>query len=350
MNAAVRGWVLVSVWMWVTSGSVAQAGMLFGFDVVVGGDHQFNGGQIHGRSLIAGNTSGNGGTVGSGLGWNPDGDTYVVCGNRGAGLNVQSGSVRIGGTTGSSYLNLNGKGTVKSLAGFDALDLTDPANLRAALESTSDYFAGLTSSSSYARSGNTLTFTAQPGADGIAVFDVNLSDLNDQNLGYFLQLNGASSVVFNVNADKPLTQLGNFQTGFHNNGAQILWNFHSTYGDFNVVNREWFGSILMPHANLTNRSAINGGVYVGGNFNQHADAKQVGYSGPAILYPGDITEPDDRPGAGDLPGFDDLPGTGDAPELASVPEPATIIVFALGGLIFAGHQWRQRRQPSVAGA
>ena len=56
------------------------------------------------------------------------------------------------------------------------------------------------------------------------------------------------------------------------------------------------------------------------------------------------------PAGGDLPDREPPPGTGDAPEVATVPEPATILVFALGGLIFAGQQWRKRRPPSVAGA
>lgn len=344
MNAAVRGLVLVSVWMLVTSGSVAQAGMLFGFDVAVGGDHQFNGGQISGRSLIAGNTTGNGGSVGGGLGWNPDGDTYVVRGSRGAGLNVQSGSVRIGGKIGSSYLNMNGKGTVKSLAGFDALDLTDPKTLQASLQAASNHFAGLTSSSSYSVAHNTLTFTATPGSDGVAVFDVNAAALNNRNLNYALDIGSASSVVFNVTGDIPLSALGNFHGSFRDSASEILWNFKSAQDTLNFIDREWFGSILMPNASLTNQSAINGGVYVGGNFNQSGDVRQVGYSGPSVSYPPPPTD------SGDLPIFEDRPKEGDAPDIATVPEPSTIMVFAMGGLIFAGQQWRKRRQPSVAGA
>jgi choice-of-anchor A domain-containing protein len=350
MNALVRGLVLVGIGVLASGGSVAQAGMLFSFDVAVGGNHDFNGGQIHGRTLIAGNASGNGGTVGTELLWNPSGDTYTLGGNLTTGLNAQQGSVRVGGTNNKKYLNLNGGGTVKSLAGFDAVDLTNPDNLRAALQTASDHFAGLTASSHYVRNGNTLTFSAVPGADGVAVFDVELADLNDQNLGYFLELNGASSVVFNVTGKGTLTQLGNFQTGFQKNGSQILWNFHSLREDLTLVNREWYGSILLPQASLTNRSPINGGVYVGGDFNQHADVKQAGYGGPPILSPEPPPAWGAPPAPEKTPDIEDRPGTGDAPDVATVPEPSTILVFAVGGLIFAGQQWRKRRLPSIAGA
>src|SRR5690606_3185804 len=118
-------------------------------------------------------------------------------------------------------------------------------------------------------------------------------------------------------------QLGNFHSSFRSSASEILWNFNSPQGASTFIDREWYGSILMPSASLTNRSAINGGVYVGGDFNQYADVRQVGYSGPPVVYPADAPE------VGELPGADK------APELASVPEPSTITVFALGGLILA---------------
>lgn len=349
MNALVRGLVLVGIGALVSGSSVAQAGMLFGFDVVAG-SHEFNAGQIYGRTLVAGNSTGNGGTVGSMLGRDPGNDTYVVGGNLNAGLNVQQGSVRVGGSINNSYLNMNGGGTVQSLAGFDAFDLTTPGNLQAALQTASDYFTGLTASGTYSVDRDVLTFTATPGSDGMAVFHIDVDVLANQNLKYALDLAGASTVVFNVTGDDLLSRLGNFQQSFENNAAKILWNFDTPQGAETFINRRWYGSILMPNGDLTIDNAVIGGVYVGGNFKQKGDVTQVGHRGPAASYP-PPTPGDGRPPAGgDLPDREPPPGTGDAPEVATVPEPATILVFALGGLIFAGQQWRKRRPPSVAGA
>lgn len=355
MNAIVRGLVLLGMGVLVSGSTVAQAGMLFDFDVVVA-NHHFSGGEIYGRTLVTGNATGNGGTVGVRLDRNPNHDTYTVAGNLNAGLNVQQGSVRVGGNISNNYLNLNGGGTIKSLAGFDALDLTDPQTTQTALQSASQYFAGLSPSSTYTIQNNTFTFSAVPGADGVAVFNVDIAALNNRNFNYVLDLGGASSVVINLTGEGVLNQLGNFDSSFRNNASGILWNFGSAKDAITTIDREWYGSILMPSGNLANQSPINGGVYVGGNFNQAADVRQVGYGGPAVPPPTktpDVSTPPDLAMPPDFgkppvvalpPATGNLPGSDDAPDLTTVPEPATVFVFALGGLIFAGQQYRKRRQ------
>lgn len=314
-----------------------QAAIVFGMDVVVAGDHCFNGGQIWGRTVVAGGVTGNGGAVATKLVPQTPGplgsDTFIVGGNLNARLNVHAGNVAVGGAY-TPELSFPGKGTVGGLTHPDSLALANSVAMRSAFTDASHHFAGLTAESHYTLQGNTLTFSAVPGADGVAVFDVAMKDLNNRNANYLLDLNGASSVVFNVTGDVALTGLGNFHSSFKDHASQILWNFIPPSQQVqkketltHQIDREWYGSLLLPDANLINRSAINGGVYTGSNFEQHADVRQVGYGGPPLPIP-DAARP--------------LPPS--PPEFASVPEPASVVIFLVGGLIFAGGQWRKSRK------
>ena len=312
---AVRWVVWAGAALCVFWSQVASAELITGFDVVVGGNLALQG-QVQGKTLVAGNVVAGFPSFGTGL--SPSStysntDVLVVGGSlQNSGVTMQAGDVRVGGSFGSAAINLNGVGSEKFE--HDASAVAQSQNVGQQLQSLSSAFSGQDANSTWSLNGTTVTFNANPGANGLAVFDVPASLLTMQNANFLLSTTGlpaTTSYAFNVLGQLTGTPLGNFGQGFNNQttAANTLWNFAEQTFEV-TLSREWYGSILLPGASLTTSGAVNGGVYVAGNFTSSGEIRTPSYAG---VVP------------------------------SAVPEPSSFIMVAVAALGLAGTRLRRRR-------
>lgn len=303
--------------------------------------------EVEGRTFVGGNLSGNSSNYGikplTPSSFSQPGLTVVgnVVGNT-KNLNFGSGAI-IGGNVDSGF-NLNGDpqtvkvgGTIKNtnvnqntvtsgIATNDPsfrVDLQQQASLlTTSLTGLSENMAKLTGNSSFTIANNRGTFTAQPDADGVAVFNISGDDL--KKIGEIkFNLNGADTAIVNVSGSSIMLD-DNFIGGTANLGKNIIWNFSEA--DTLRVKTAWGGSVLAPKANANISNYIEGSA-VFGNLVQHGELHISTYEGN---YFPPTTPPDD---------------TTPSP----VPEPGTIGMFLLAaaGLLF-GRKWLLRRTAAAS--
>lgn len=249
-----------------------------------------------------------GGNVTASFNINGAGNLYVS-GNQTAGsnVNVNNGSAYIGGAK-LGNINANGGGTVNVGSPLPAATMPDIAGevaaAQASLTTYSSQLAALAADSMAVQEGNKLTFTANAGSDGIAVFNVTgalLSSVSE----FAFSLGNAVSVVINVTG-----QFIDIAANFLGGAAQQLasntiWNF--TEATSLDIERQFGGSILAVYANLTNGNNIEGTV-VAAALNQRGE---IHYNGPAVF-------------------------------VAPTPIPAALPLFGAALALFAGRRMRKR--------
>ncbi|MBX3564596.1 MAG: choice-of-anchor A family protein [Sphingomonas sp.] len=252
-----------------------------------------------------------------------NGSGAVIGGNVNSGFNLNGApqTVRVGGTIANTNVNQN---TVTS-----GLTASDPAFgvrldqqrslLTTSLTGLSSNLGQLESNSAMTISGNRGTFNAQPGANGVAVFNISAADLNKIGEIQF-NLNGADTAVVNVSGTDILLN-DNFLGGTNGLGEHVIWNFP----DAKTLNATtaWGGSVLAPGASATTGNYIQGSA-VFGSLTQNGEFHLGTYSGT-------YAPPTTTPG-------------GETP--TPVPE-ETLGLFALaaGGLLWA---MRRRRRKEAA--
>jgi choice-of-anchor A domain-containing protein len=201
----------------------------------------------------------------------------TIAGNldSGATANIEAGgNLRIGGSV-NGTVNLNGGGG----SIVHALPLINLASLQSSMIALSSSLNGLTANSSVTLPGaqpSNIVFNADF-VNGIAVFDVNASDIFENPKAQQILLNVGSAVpadstiIINVAGSDINFDEGNFGADFNNSSwsSQVLWNF-SGATTLNVANslgvdRELWGSVLAPSADTTldSTSPIDGTVVVG---------------------------------------------------------------------------------------
>lgn len=252
-----------------------------------------------------------------------NGSGAVVGGNVNSGLNLNGAAqtVQVGGSISNTNVNQN---TVASgLASSDpafSQNLTQQASLiETSVTSLSHTMSQQTANSQLTINGNTGTFSAQPDASGVAVFNISSADLNKIGEIQF-NLNGADTVIINVSGSA-ITLDDNFLGGTQNLGEHVIWNFYEA--DTLSLTTAWGGSVLAPEASATTSNYIQGSA-VFGSLVQNGEM-HVG------TYAGNYEAPSD-PGT---------PGTGSSGGASSVPEPGMVGMLAagVGALVF----WRRRR-------
>lgn len=243
------------------TGSLAQASPLQDYNLIVFEDLTSST-NVAGKSLIGGDVNGSAADFAVGLSSIPAGEVSLQVGGNVnlTNLNLNNGSAEIGGAI-TGNLNNNGGGTVTTGVPLDI------SAVQSQLEADSTYLAGLAANSSVSLPGTqpaNVVFNASPNAQGWAIFDVNGDDIFSNNLAQsiLLNANGANAILINVRGSSVTFDQGNMGAQFNTTGItdKILWNFPEAMGlSIDVtINRELFGSVLAPTADMLVQGAGNG--------------------------------------------------------------------------------------------
>ncbi|HEY8516182.1 MAG TPA: choice-of-anchor A family protein [Candidatus Binatia bacterium] len=179
----------------------------------------------------------------------------------GSPLNLNAGSLRIGGTTNGRVVNYNGGGSL----------IPDPSL------SVAPVIATLTAGSAALAAipaNNVATIPAgQPGPlrftvtstdeCGVAVFNVSAAEVfgNPSVQQIELDPNGASTILINVSGTSVNWSHGNMVGSFTNTHwrARVLWNFHEATS-LQLGSRNIMGAVLAPYAAVTTSANIDGSI------------------------------------------------------------------------------------------
>jgi len=327
------------------SGMIAGTDVLRTWNLVVLGDLTSSS-EVEGRTFVGGDLNGNSsnyqiqpvaasstgtpgltvvGDVNGGSKNLNNGSGAVVGGSVNSGLNLNGAAqtVLVGGSISNTNVNQN---TVTS--GLAASDPSFSQNLTQQKSLIETSMTGLSHSmstqaanSQLTISGNTGTFSAQPDASGVAVFNISAADLNKIGEIKF-NLNGADTAIVNVSGSS-IKLDDNFLGGTANLGEHVIWNFYEA-SDLSLTTA-WGGSVLAPTAAATTANYIQGSA-VFGSLVQNGEM-HIG------TYTGSYQAPSD-PGTSTSSGGEGSGGT-------QVPEPGMLALFAiaLGGMLF----WRRRK-------
>lgn len=258
------------------------------------------------------------------------GGTARIAGNTGN-VNMNGGSLLYTGSV-NGAVNLNGGATKTQVANAGITTPSAPAasvtssfgsTFQAPLTTLSSELDALTANSQATRAGNALTFNAAPNSGGQAVFDID-SSVFAPNSTVTIQLNGATSVIINVNVDSCVAAVCalsmpsslNFvnPTGY---AERVLWNFVNATAI--AFANEFGGSVLAPYATVSNQNPING-TLVAANYNGNGELHSYAYRGSLSTSGSNISP-------------------------AAVPEPSSLLVLSAG---LGGLAWMRRRLKRAA--
>lgn len=213
--------------------------------------------------------------------FNGNGDLYVGGNVAGANINANGGSAYIGGAVVGGNVNANGGGIVQTGSALPAATMPDIAsqlgNAESILTTYSAQLATMSADSTISQSGSKLTFNANAGSDGVAVFSFNGASLLNSATEFEFSLNGASAVVINVSGvgSDALNIAANFLGGVATTLAtNTIWNF--TDAEDIDIGAQFGGTILAAMADLTNTANIEGSVIVK-NLLQYAEIHYNGF-------------------------------------------------------------------------
>ena len=255
-----------------------------------------SGGSVYVGNGNTANITANGNSTTLGINGNTSGSVSLNNGSRLSLKGSNTGTIELNGGsltyTGSAgnVTNANGGSTTKAAR----LNLTAPTStlgsfattFQAPLTALSSQLNGVAANSTASLSNGALTFNASPNAGGVAVFDVNTSLFSGAS-SVVINLDGAASVIINVNVDSCVTNVctfaptANFQspTGY---ASTVLWNFvNATNLNFTT---EFGGSILAPVATVSNSVSIDGTLVAANDASSsHGELHLYGYTG---TFPG----------------------------------------------------------------
>ncbi|MBC7771512.1 MAG: choice-of-anchor A family protein [Pyrinomonadaceae bacterium] len=282
MRSALSVRVCVSVVSASVCAGAASAEVFTNFNLVVRQNLDSTS-EVEGRSAVGGNLSGPASNYGIHL--TPaatyvNTDVLLVGGNlTGSNVNMNAGRLRLGGAQNATNVNFNGGGSLI----HDAATASIVGDLGNQMVAASSYLSNLSPDSTFSPPGSptNVTFNATPGADGVAVFNVSaalvFSNSNVQSLN--INLNGATSVIFNVSGSVVNFNQGNFVGAFNTPlaRASVLWNFFEA-SSIDLNGRAFNGALLAPSADLTFQGVCEGSVWVN-SLTQRGEVHLPGYGG-----------------------------------------------------------------------
>lgn len=245
----------------------ARASMLFNYNLVVTRNYSTNS-EVEGRTFVqnlslAGASQFGIKNLATGGGNSVDTLNVVSALPTSGTINMARGVFRATTAKPSGLnINLNGGSTFQVVPTTSLVDAM--TTISGEMNNTASFLYGLTPNSTYSVAGNNLTFTPSYNSAGLAVVNVPASVLTTQNLA-FNNLPGIASgqaLVINItNLPSTLnwTVNANAQAAL---GQNVLWNFGNTADLTLNLGSRWVGSILGPRVNLSNVTAIEGGVFV----------------------------------------------------------------------------------------
>ncbi len=237
--------------------TAAQASPLQDYNLIVFGDLTSST-NVQGNTLVGGDIYGPAADFAVGLaGIDPSTVTLQVGGSiHATNLNLNNGSAEVGG---SIFGNLNNNGGGNISTGV-ALDIS---SIQSQLQNDSIYLASLTPNSSVSLPGvqpSNITFNAVAGVDDYAVFSVVGDDVLSNNLAQSILLidDNTEAIIINVSGTNVTFDQGNMGSVFNNLSVaeKIVWNFYEAQTV--TINREMFGSVLAPFADVEVVGAGNG--------------------------------------------------------------------------------------------
>ena len=298
-------------------GGVTVAGLNSATISLNGGSSVFIGGANSGNLTV------NGGTASIGINGN---NSATITANGGGTISINGKGGNINGNgTGTTTVKLpksaDNNGSINNATvQYGAISLTNPlpsfaSTFQTPLTNLSTQLDADKANSTVGTGSGTVTFNATP-VNGTAVFDISASVLTAGNETVTLNLNGASTVIINVNSCSgsnctvtlPTSVTFSNDTSYADN---VIWNFYNaTTLNFGA---EFGGTVLAPDAAVTNSSPIDGDL-IAASFN----------------------------GTGELHNYPFL-GT------LAVPEPTTIALMSVGllGLCLARRRSASRPLPAT---
>lgn len=210
----------------------------------------------------------------------------------GSAIQVVYGSLELGGATGGRQINFNNGGSL--IANPNAQ--SEYQSIFNDLTETSQSLATLGANSSVTIPGDQpghFVFNATADENGLAVFGIDAGDLFGNWNVQEIQLNPdefTKNIVINVSGGNQIDENGvlidpiNFNNG-HMTGllkdemywrANIIWNFFEATEI--SIDRQFFGQILAPNANVTNTTPIEGSMFAK-SLTAHGEMHLPGYDG-----------------------------------------------------------------------
>ncbi|MFD2255152.1 choice-of-anchor A family protein [Luteolibacter algae] len=267
-----RGGLLsLSLWALACLGSVASAQNLTplsDYSVIVSGNFSTNS-DVEGRTLVGGNlTSSSSANFGIRLQNKvPKTDLVLrVQGNIASGnpLQLNAGSLELGGTSNGRRINYNGGGSLISNPNADYSGIFN--DLNAASQSLSNLSAnskGMLIANSPGQPGP-FKMTAAPDSNGLAVFSLSASDIFGNNKVQQIELitNNAADILINVAGAVINWTAGNIVGDLTQDqwSKRVIWNFYEAT-DINFGSKNMQGQVLAPNASVTTSGVIDGSIY-----------------------------------------------------------------------------------------
>lgn len=290
---------------------------LSSYSVITSGDFSTNS-DVEGRTMVGGNLTGsNSATYGIRLQGqvSPSEPTLRVKGNISAGnpINLNAGSLELGGSANGRIVNYNGGGSLVSnpTADYSAVinQLTDASASIATMSANSNAFVPGVQPGPF-------VFNACPDSSGVAVLLIDGSNLfgNSNVQQIDLNVNGATDILINVAGISINWQFGNMVGAFTGTDirSSVVWNFFEATS-INFGSHNMMGQVLAPKASVTTQANIDGSIFAK-SLTTYSEVHLPGYGGDFQNSPTSAEN-----------------GLNGAP--ASVPEPSTAWLGAVGVLI-----------------
>lgn len=333
LAAAVAGGVFLATAGGASAAPITGDALMQQFNLIVLGDLDSTS-EVEGRTYVGGNLHGSS-------------STYYTRGNQAPASNY--GAVTVGGNITGGYKNINGGGNVAVGGNVQNMNLngggsaliggTVTGNVNGSKQTGAavtipgfgtvfqDYAGSLGSQSSnaaFSQNSQGVRFTS--GGSNLSVFSIG-ADLLSQSREIGFSLGTDDHILINVDGSSlasgsMLSLSANFLQPTSTIASNVIWNF----GDIDMINfgTEFWGSILAPDAELTNRNSLNGSVVAAG-FTQRGEVHQ-----PVL--------------DGDFPS----PVPNDPPRAISEPAIWPLSALAMAAIAVVG--FRRRREDSPAGA